>query len=395
MNFQPELLLVGPSPPPYNGMTLATDLVVKATEGRFTHVRLDTADRRGLANVGKFDLGNVYCALRDGVKFLWMLVTQWPRVVYVPVAQAWLPFLRDCLFLIPARLTGRVGIVHLHGSAFGKFYQRSSRVTRWIIRYALGNEAYGIVLGQGVKDVFDGIIAPERIQIIPNGIPDHFEDKNLDRADHSLPLLLFLGTLVAEKGFLDLLRALPRALERGEKFHAVFAGEWYSQEDKKAADEIVKAFGLGQTVQFVGPVGPHQKQELLLKADLFVFPSTNEGQPYVILEAMSAGLSVISTKVGCIPEMVQDGVNGFLIEPGDVEKLAERIEILIRDRALRNRMGAAGRERFLREFTFDIFAQRMLRIFEKAIAKPTPANEAPTWTGEQSIARSVEEKHAD
>ena len=368
MKRNPDLLIVGPSPPPYNGMTLATELVVKATEGRFTHVRLDTADRRGLANVGKFDFGNVAFALRDGLKCLWLLASAHPRIVYVPISQAWLPFLRDCLFLIPARLTRRAVVVHLHGGAFGNFYSRTSPVMRWIIRYALGNAACGIVLGKNVQGIFDGVIPSEQIHIVPNGIPDYFASGVQDGAGGGgPPVVLFLGTLVAEKGFLDVLRALPRVRERVGSIRAIFAGEWYSQRDKEAAETIVETSGLGESVDFVGPVGPDRKHALLRAADIFVFPSANEGHPYVILEAMAAGRPIISTNVACIPEMVQDELNGFLIESGDVEKLAEKICALLTDHALCKRMGEASREKFLREFTFDKFAQRMCAVFSSIV----------------------------
>jgi len=87
----------------------------------------------------------------------------------------------------------------------------------------------------------------------------------------------------------------------------------------------------------------------------------------VILEAMAAGLPIISTKWACIPEMVEDGVNGFLIDPGDVEELADRICTLLSDDKLRHRMGQASRERFLEDFTFDKFSSRLQGVFSRAL----------------------------
>jgi glycosyltransferase involved in cell wall biosynthesis len=362
-----DLLIIGPSAPPHNGMTLATDLLVKATETHFTHVRLDTADRRGLSNVGKFDLGNVLFALRHGIEFLKLLVTKWPRAVYVQIAQAWLPFLRDCLFLIPARLTHRVVIVHLHGSAFGNFYRGTSPVMRRVIRYAIGNAACGIILGTNIGDVFDGIIPRERVCVVPNGIPDYFANQTQHDRENSAPVLFFLGALVAEKGFLDVLRALPQVKERVGSFRVIFAGELCSQRDTEIAKGIIAKFALGDYVEFVGPIGPERKFSLFREADIFVFPSANEGQPFVILEAMAAGLPVISTTVGCIPEMVQDEVTGFLIHSGDIEKLAEKICTLITRNSLRRKMGEAGRHRFMREYSFDRFAERICSVFSQVL----------------------------
>ncbi len=124
---------------------------------------------------------------------------------------------------------------------------------------------------------------------------------------------------------------------------------------------------------------------------MLILPSKNEGQPYVILEAIAAGLPIIATNVGCVPEMVQDGLNGFLIEPGDIEALAEKICVLLTDDALRRKMGQASRERFLAEFTFDKFAERMRAVFAAVLEerhadrlpgsyKPSQDERAPVLT---------------
>jgi len=348
-------------------MSVATELLLKAMADEFAFVHLDTADRRGFANMGRLEPGNMFLALYHGFKCLWILLAKRTEVVYVPIAQAWLPFLRDCLFLIPARLLRRKVIVHLHGGYFGPFYRQTSLLMRQIIRFALGDADRGIVLGRSVQGAFGDVVPGERVRVVPNGIPDYFEHgAQTERKPHG-PTLLFLSTLMADKGVLDVLRALPKVREESRCVRAVFAGEWFREEDQQAAQHLIQGFGLESNVEIIGPVGPPRKYELLADADVVVLPSRNEGQPYVILEAMAAGLPVISTNVGCIPEMVEDGMNGFLIEPGDVEGLAEKVCLLLADGALRRRMGQASRERFLAAFTFDLFAERMRVVFAEVL----------------------------
>ena len=92
-------------------------------------------------------------------------------------------------------------------------------------------------------------------------------------------------------------------------------------------------------------------------------------------EAMAAGLPIISTKWACIPEMVEDGVNGFLIEAGDTHALVEKLFVLLTDDLLRRKMGQASRQRYLMQFHFDIFARRLCALFAEALdsvqAKPS------------------------
>jgi glycosyltransferase involved in cell wall biosynthesis len=332
-------------------------------------VRLDTADRRGIANIGKFELGNLWLAARHGAENLWLLLTQHPRIVYVPISQSWLPFLRDCLFLIPAKLSGRKLIVHLHGGYFGQFYRHSRWPMRAIIRFALGGASIAIVLGETVANIFDGILPRERIRIAPNGIPDCFADHLKRRTHQAAPTLLYLGALDEQKGFLDILRALPEIKKRTGHFQLVLAGAWYSERDKRRAEQIIRDSDLANYVQFVGPVESSRKEDLLASADLFVLPSRNEGQPYAILEALAAGLPVISTSVGCIPETIREGIEGFLVEPRDIDSLADRMDLLIRDGALRKSMGLAARRRYVEKYTYEHFSSRMRAVFAEAVAE--------------------------
>jgi glycosyltransferase involved in cell wall biosynthesis len=370
------VLSIGPSPPPYNGMSVATDLVLKAMGNEVEHVHLDTSDRRGLANVGKFDFANLWLAAVHATKYLWLLITRRPKVVYVPISQAWLPFLRDCLFLVPAKLMRRTVVIHLHGGYFGTFFRQTTALMRSIIRFSLADAARAVVLGKKVECAFQGILPLDRIRIIPNGIPDLFNTSRSNEGNQSCDVL-FLSTLMADKGVLDLLRALLCVHERIGSVRSIFAGEWYSELDRKVAADVITAFPNDSRPEFVGAVDPLRKRDLLKSSAVFVFPTFYpfEGHPYVILEAMAAGLPIVSTNWACIPEMVEDGVNGFLIEPRNVEMLAASICSLLTNHELRLKMGAASRERFLREFTFETFADKMRGVFAEAMS-PAPALQA-------------------
>jgi glycosyltransferase involved in cell wall biosynthesis len=103
--------------------------------------------------------------------------------------------------------------------------------------------------------------------------------------------------------------------------------------------------GIADSVEFLGWVVGDAKLKLLEEADVYVLPSFHEGLPVSILEAMSYGVPVLSTRVGGIPELVREGLDGFLVEAGKVDDLADRMARLAADAALRSAMGASGRER--------------------------------------------------
>jgi len=364
---KPKVLIIGPTPPPYNGMSVATELLLNALGGEFCVTHLDTADRRGLSNIGRIDLQNVLLATYHGFKYFWLLLLKNPKIVYVQIAQNRLAFLRDSLFLIPARLLGKKVIVHLHGGHFATFYRSASASTQRLIRYCLGRSARAIVLGRSLGGMFDGILPAERIRVIPNGIPDYFGDERCCVGDGHRRTVLFLSTLMREKGTLDVIAALSSIAERIPDVQAIFAGEWYRPEDCCAAQETINTLGLAGNVKFVGTVSPPLKYDLLSRADVFVLPSYNEGQPYAVLEAMAAGLPVISSGVGCIPETVIDGENGFILMPGNKEALAAKLALLLGDDELRKKMGAASRRRFLENYQFDRFAGDIGQVFKEAL----------------------------
>ncbi|MGC2171719.1 MAG: glycosyltransferase family 4 protein [Candidatus Sulfotelmatobacter sp.] len=366
---KPKVLVIGPTPPPYNGMSVATELVLNALGDEFHLIHLDTADRRGLSNIGRIDLRNVLLAAYHGLQCLWLLLLKNPKIVYVPIAQDRLAFLRDSLFLIPARLLGKKVVVHLHGAHFANFYRFASAPTKRLIRYCLGASDRAIVLGASLSGMFEGILPRERVRVIANGIPDTFAGKRCPPNGHRRTML-FLSTLMKEKGTLDVLAAIPAIAERVPDVQVIFAGEWFRPANRSAAQETITSLGLAAHVKFVGPVSPPFKYDLLAQADVFVLPSYNEGQPYAVLEAMAAGLPVISSSVGCIPETVIDGLNGFIVKPGNREEFAGRVVSILSNDNLRKTMGEASRRRFLEQYTLDRFSTQMKNLFREVATEP-------------------------
>jgi glycosyltransferase involved in cell wall biosynthesis len=105
--------------------------------------------------------------------------------------------------------------------------------------------------------------------------------------------------------------------------------------------------------------------------DAFVLPSANEGTPVVAIEALAAGRPVVATAVGGVPDVVREGVDGFLVEPGDLVGLAERLERLAADPELRARMGAAGRARVVPRYAVDRLIDDMDTLYRALLEERT------------------------
>jgi len=377
LHLNRRILIVGPSPPPFNGMSVMTQVLLHNLGEGIHLIHLDTADRRDISNIGKLDLLNVLLALWHGLKFIYLLIVEHPDLVYVPISQATLPFLRDCLFLLPTRLLRKPLVVHLHGGHFSTFYSAQKGVMAWIIRRALEN-ANAIVLGQALVSAFDGIIPRHRVQVVPNGVSDCLEPGARERSSDHCFTVLYLSLLASEKGVFDFLRAIPLIVRETQSCRFVFAGEWYRREERQEAVELIRTFAPMSCIDFVGSAGPSAKAELLNSADVFVLPTyyPYEGQPCAILEAMSAGLPIITTNAGCIAETVIHGLNGFIVEQKNPGAIAESILLLYRDPMRRAKMGAASRERFLANYTIDRFSDRVAQVLTEAIDRDVITDQA-------------------
>lgn len=222
-------------------------------------------------------------------------------------------------------------ILHIHGADFDTFLDDIGSGWRRRVIKTLNSVDRVVVLSESWKEFFSAHVPAEKLRVIVNPsatyIPEYIERKN------TVVKVLFIGRIGRRKGAYDLIEAVRRI--RSLSFELDIAGDG----EGDAIREIVRADGLENTVHVHDWISHKDIGVLYDKADILVLPSYSEGLPMSILEGIGKGLPVISTSVGGIPEAVIDGYNGFIISPGDVDALAERMSILIREAALREEMG--------------------------------------------------------
>ncbi len=244
-------------------------------------------------------------------------------------------FWRKSVFIAVGMLAKCPVIFHLHGAEFARFYETEcGKVKRRTIRYFLDRSACVIVLSEWWRAWIAGVTGNPRLVCVANPAPTIGERSASPRNK----IVLFLGRLERRKGIFDLLDAVSILRASIPGIRLVCAGDG----DLESVVQYAKRLGIADAVSVPGWAGPAEKQSFMNRAAVFVLPSYAEGLPMSLLEAMAAGLPVVATAVGGIPDVVSDGVNGFLFTPGDTAALQRLVRRLMLDRKLSPRTRSAA-----------------------------------------------------
>jgi glycosyltransferase involved in cell wall biosynthesis len=254
-------------------------------------------------------------------------------------------FARKSLLLLIARAAGCRTIFHLHGAEFHLFAGGAAPLPlRWWIRWTLERSSVVIVLSASWAAFVRGLAPAARVVVVPNSVP---LPPARGRAAEQPGRILFLGRADAGKGVYELLDAVAALAPAFPELRLVIGGAGELAALRRRAEQL----GIGDRLALPGWIGPREREIELARAQVFCLPSHAEGLPMAMLEAMAAGKAVVASTVGGIPEAIDDGANGLLVPPGDVPALGAALAALLRDGALRARLGECARATVQQRFS--------------------------------------------
>lgn len=369
---RPRLLVVGPLPPPLGGVQLVIDMQLRSNLAQeFELHTVDTSKRQLRWAVENPTWKTPLYFARDFSRLVRSLVQLRPDVALVHAAPS-LSFLRDWMFMVAARLAGAKVICHYHGTLHARFPSGETQSGRLIGRLLMSAAHRVIVLGPTYQREMNKAWGRDDVAWSPN-----MADIKLFRsmpADTPAPWLapgeravLFVGRLSAPKGIYDLFDAIPRVIERFPEARFVLVGVAESDAMEPVLRAEADRRGIAGRVVFMGSLDGRDKAAAYVTSQMLVLPSWTEAFPLVVPEAMAAGLPVVVTAVGAIPDFVKDGKDGFLVTPRNPPELADRICRLLGDESLRRRMGERVRERAAREFAVEIGCERVAEVIRGAL----------------------------
>lgn len=292
-------------------------------------------------------------ALKGYLLFFREMILNKPDIVHIHSSFG-PSFYRKMPFIYMACFRGVPVINHIHGAEFETFYLKASDRKKRRIRKVYGKCTMLIALSEEWKRNLESVVSPEKITVIENycKIPDLSGTEKKKQ-------ILFLGEIGKRKGCYDIPEIYGRVLEKGERLPLIMAGDGELAEVKKLFEDR----DLLESVSFPGWVRGADKDKCLKESGIFLFPSYYEGMPMAVLEAMAYGMAIVTTRVGGIPHLLEDGVNGYLCEPGDIEGLSKRLLELSKDGDKRRKMGERARQKAIADYSMESHIKKLMDLY--------------------------------
>lgn len=269
---------------------------------------------------------------------------------------------RKWFISVVCRMTATPYIVHLHGSKYRTFYSVSVPVVQQIITQLFRHATKTIVLGQAWHDyvIAELGVDSNRVAIVANGTPLLNADADTLPKSTDNVRVIFSGRISEQKGVPELLTAADLIYEKHKNFELVLMGD--SRDESLLMEARSRPY-----CTLTGWLKHDEVVRQLHSADIFTLPSHDEGLPMAMIEAMSLAMPVVVTTVGAIQDVVENGQEGFLIRPGNVNELKVALETLIRDDEFRSEMGQRAQLRWRNELEAGQMAKRIKAQWQSAL----------------------------
>lgn len=283
-----------------------------------------------------------------------------PDIVHLNTSLEPKSFWRDVAYLLVAKLLRKRVVYQVHGGELPERFFNGNRLLTAFLRKLLTWPDAVVLLASVEYDAYRAFTVCKQLSVIPNAIalPDDPEKS----FDHDPVRLGFIGRLADNKGAFEAIHALSLLRKNSvNHLHFTIAGSGPSETELRS---LVKSLALDDVVTFAGAVFGNEKDRFWQQTDIFIFPTYHrEGLPYTVLESIASGTPMVTTRVGGIPDVIQDGVHGIFVEPHDPAAVATAIKNLIEDKEKLQRMASASISRAREFYGVDRLAHQFSELY--------------------------------
>lgn len=364
-----KICFIAQFPPPMHGLS-------KAVETLYNSNLNADIDPHGEFEFEKVDITNN----KNIIKNLLKISRSNADLFYFTISQTKGGNLRDLVIFKLLELQHKNCLIHLHGGYYRQLVDHDLSGWQRKANYkAIKKLSGAIVLSESLKSIFEGMIDEDKIFVVENCVDDQYllTDQEIEEKLAALEYkkvlhVLWLSNFIRSKGYplvLEMVKAEKERVDTGEekRFHFDFAGKFFDESEKEYFESYVKKNGLEEYITYHGVVGGEKKRKLLKECYIFALPTRypNEGQPISILEAMGNGMFIITTNHAGIPDIVEKGENGVVMEQDE-----EMVEIY-RNILMTNiqKIGRINRSTILERFQQSRYLDCMGTVFKNVFDK--------------------------
>lgn len=301
------------------------------------------------------------------LRFIFFIHSHSPRVIHINSSFGPWSFWRDSAYLLLCKFLKKKVLMQYHGGKLDVFTRTASRIQINIIKKIVFLPDQIGVCSEAQKMPFRELGIENRVHVLRNMVHlnPHLQDKS-NRRHWSIPsdyfVILFVSAqFFREKGIIETLDAIPLVRKRHPKTAFIMVGG--GSGDPNLLDRI-QSMEQRNEIVLTGHLDFPQLQKLFAASDCFILPSYAEGLPLTLLEAMASGLPVIATPVGGIPEVVQEGINGYLIPIGNSIALSDKIKRFIQNPLMVKRMKENNLTKINDQYRVDVVIRQYNALYK-------------------------------
>lgn len=312
----------------------------------------------------------------NNFRFYLKLIIFKPSLIHINTSLGWKSIIRDSSFLIIAKLFKFPTLLFIHGwktKIGNKFVTNRKAIISLIFTKIFHLPNSIIVLSKTFKKHLACLgIDSKKIFVVPNMVNCHqfsIQAPEIEKYKKSKDnyTILFMSRFVKEKGVYELIKSIPLIIEKGySNIELILAGDG---NEKKNMKELCKKLKITNSVSFLGYVRGQEKIIALKKANLFILPSYSEGLPIVLLEAMAAGLPIITTKAGGITEIIKNEINGILLNNVNENNIANAIIAFIKNPKFAAEIKKANLKKIRLCYHTPLVLKKIEKIYTNSISK--------------------------
>lgn len=359
-----KVLFIMHYPPPIHGAAMVGQYIKESTiinsDFNCSYINLSTS--RTVDEIGKTGLIKWLRYASIIQKTISSLITFKPKLVYITLTSTGTGFYKDAMLLLLAKLWGKRILIHFHNK--GVRTRQHKTFDNLLYKFVFKGSKVILLAPQLYHDI-EKYVPKNNVYYCSNGIPEISYKAKPKQSSKKLQLL-FLSNLIAAKGVFTLLEACSLLTLKGVEFTCTYIGG-EGDVTTKELEAKIKELNLADVVVYEGKKYASEKYKAYATSDIFVLPTfyTNECFPLVLLEAMQFSLPLVASNEGGIPDIIDEGINGFMIKSKNSNALANKLEVLLTDTSLRKSMGKKANEKYTNKYTLALFEKKFLKIVRK------------------------------